>query len=274
MSTESKFSIKEFFLFIFSKTFIKHILLIILFFVLIIVGLLFWLDSYTHHGQKLTLPDYTEMDVEKAKQEAEKSKFHIIVDDSTHIVGKRGGLIISQNPIPNSKVKENRKVYVTITKFNADKIKLEDLPELYGYNYKSKKRELSFMKINSVIKGYKYDKNTPDNILEAYYNGKLITGEQKPKGVEIEKGGTIEFILSSRTGGTTNLPDLRCKSFEQAEFLIESRNLKLGKVMKNGILTDDYTGYVISHEPTASDDIPMGTSVDINLVDELPPGCH
>ncbi len=214
------------------------------------------------------------MDVEKAKQEAEKSKFHIIVDDSTHIVGKRGGLIIAQNPVPNSKVKENRKVYVTITKFNADKIKLEDLPELYGYNYKSKKRELSFMKINSVIKGYKYDKNTPDNILEAYYNGKLITGEQKPKGLEIEKGGTIEFILSSRTGGTTNLPDLRCKSFEQAEFLIESRNLKLGKVMKNGILTDDYTGYVISHEPTASDDIPMGTSVDINLVDELPPGCH
>ena len=141
MDSQSKFTFKGLLAFIFSKTFLKHLGLIIAFYLIIMISLLLWLNIYTNHGQKLILPDYRNMHVEKAIIDAEKHKFKIIIDDSTHIVGKPGGIIIDQNPKSHSKVKENRKIYVTVTKYNPDKLNIEDLPSLYGRNYDSKKRE-------------------------------------------------------------------------------------------------------------------------------------
>lgn len=270
----SKFSIKEFFSFLFSIEFLKHVGLIIVFFVIIIISLLWWLNQYTHHGQKLTLPDYREMHVEKAMVDAEKRQFKIIIDDSTHIVGKQGGIIINQNPKPNSKVKENRKIYVGITKYQPDKIKIKDLPSLYGRSYDSKKRELALHKIKSKIKEYKYDKGEPNNILAAYYKGEIIISKDTiAKDIEIEKGGTIEFVLSRRSGGSTNLPNLRCQTVEQATFLIESRNLKLGIVRKNGNIESEPTGFVIRQIPSPIEELPMGSVIDLMISDELPDDC-
>jgi len=274
MSNNSSFSFKELFSFIFSKTFLKHFALIIGFFILLIIGILWWLNIYTNHGQQLVLPDYRNIKVEEASKDAEENKFKIVVDDSTHIVGKPGGIIIDQNPKPKSKVKENRKIYVTVTKYNADKVKVKDLPSLYGRNYESKKRELSMLKINSKIKGYKYDKGSPNYILEVFYNGKSIISKEGKKGdIEIEKGETLEFILSRKSGGSTDLPNLRCMEVEQAIFLIESRNLKLGLVRKDGQLVSEHVGYVTKQIPAAIDNLPMGSVVDLYINDELPSDC-
>lgn len=275
MSNNSDFSIKELFKFIFSKDFLKHISFIFLFFVLLIIGILWWLNIYTNHGQKLVLPDYRNVNIKEASKDALDNKFKIIVDDSTHIVGKPGGIIIDQNPKPKSKVKENRKIYVTVTKFNPDKVKVKDLPLLYGRNYDSKKRELSILKINSKIKGYKYDKGSPNYILEVFYKGKsIISKEGKQNNVEIEKGETLEFILSRKSGGSTDLPNMRCMEVEQAIFLIESRNLKLGIVRKDGQLVSEHQGYVTKQIPASIDNLPMGTVVDLYIADELPNDCN
>ena len=263
MVNESKFSLKELIRFIVSKVFLKHFSLIVAFYVLIVVLLLFWLSFYTNHGQKLILPDYNGMHVEKA-----------IIDDSTHIVSKPGGLIISQNPKPGSKVKENRKIYVNVTKYNPDKIKVADLPSLYGRNFNTKKRELEILKIKSKIIGYEYDKGEPNYILKVFYNGEpIVTKEGKKNDVEINKGGTLEFILSRKSGGTIDLPNFRCMTAEQAIFLIESRNLKLGALRKNGQIVSTHTGFVIKQSPAASNKIPMGTNIDLELSDVLPDDC-
>jgi len=217
------------------------------------------------------------MRIEKAIKNAEDNKFKIIIDDSTHIVGKQGGIIIAQNPKPNSKVKENRKIYVTVTKYNPDKIKVEDLPSLYGKNYESKSRELGMLKINSKIKDYKYDIGPANYILEVFYNGKSIISKEKEKknsNIEIEKGGTLEFILSRKSGGTTDLPDLKCMSTEQAVFLIESRNLKLGLVRKDGQISSEQTGFIIKQIPAATSKLPMNTQVDLYISDDLPSDCN
>ncbi len=276
MGQDSKFSFKELFSFIFSKTFLKHLGLIILFIAVVITAILWWLDIYTNHGQKLVLPDYSNVKVDKATKDAKERKFVIIVDDSTHIVGKPGGIIIAQNPKPGAKVKENRKIYVTVTKYNPDKIKINDLPLLYGRNFEAKKRELAILKINSKIKGYKYDIGSPNYILEVFYNGKsIISKKGKSNNVEIEKGGTLEFILSRKSGGSTNLPQLKCKTLEQALFLLESRNLNIGLIRKNGdIVSDTEPGFITKQIPAAIDNIPMGTTVDLYISTDVPKGCN
>ena len=74
----------------------------------------------------MELPDYENTLIDDANKDANKRSFEIIVNDSVHIVGRRGGMIINQNPVKGSLVKENRKIYVTITKFNPDKLTLDD----------------------------------------------------------------------------------------------------------------------------------------------------
>jgi beta-lactam-binding protein with PASTA domain len=275
-SKEASFNYKSLLQFLISKAFYKHLLLIIGFLLIILVSVLIWLNIYTNHGQELELPDYRGQFLEQVEKDAKKRKFLVVVDDSTHVVGKKGGEIIDQNPKPRSKVKENRKIYVTITKFQPDKIKLSDLPALYGRNYNSKKRELSILQINSRIRDYKYDRGEPDYILEAYYNGQqILSREGQMDGVEIEKGSTIEFVLSKKSGGSIDLPNLRCMTLEQAVFLLESTNLQMGAVRQNGVITTNAEGFVTDQIPPYSPDakVTIGSTVELIISEEKPVDC-
>ena len=275
MST-SGFNTKTLIQFLISKAFLKQLLLIIGFFLIVLISLMIWLNVYTNHGQELVLPDFRNRPVEEVIKEAKKKKFIIIVDDSTHIVGRKGGEIIDQNPKPFSKVKENRKVYVSTTKYSPDKIRINDLPSLYGRNYDAKKRELNILQINTRIKDYKYDLGEPNYILEAYYKGEqIVSREGKIPDIEIEKGGTIEFVLSKKSGGNISIPNLRCMTLEQAIFLLESTNLQLGAVRKDGMISAATNGYVTDQIPAYAPDatITIGSSMELYISDEKPMDC-
>jgi beta-lactam-binding protein with PASTA domain len=275
MSTNPKFSLKDLIEFIFSKAFVKQIGLIFVFYLAVALILLFWLRFYTNHGQKLELPDYRNKSFEKSVLDAKKKKFQILIDDSIHVVGRKGGIIIDQNPKPGSRVKENRKIYVLVTKYSPDKIKLEELPSLYGRSFDTKKKELELIGVRSRISGYEYDKGEPNYILKVYYRGRpIITGAGNASGVQIEKGGVLDFVLSKKSGGMTDLPDLRCMAVSQAIFMIESRNLMVGAITRDGSLVDNPTGFVIKQTPEATDELPMESSIDLEISIKLPADCR
>lgn len=266
------------FRFLTNKTFFKNLLYMVIFLVIMLVGLNLYLRSYTNHGQKLTLPDFNDMHIDEAVKLAEDLSFQLIVNDSTQIVGKRGGLIINQNPKGDSKVKENRKVYVTTTKYLADKIRLSSLPELYGRDFEQKKKELSHMKINSRIKDYKYDAAEPDHILEVYYEGDLIVdSEGRAKNIRIDKGGTLDFILSKRSGLEISIPDLNCQTLASAQFFLEDgARLRMGKVTEEGEIEDPQSAYVVRQYPPYTEDGKMliGNAIDVVISAEKPEDCN
>jgi beta-lactam-binding protein with PASTA domain len=73
-----------------------------------------WLDNYTKHGESIVVPDLKGM---KAKQlDSMISDLHLnyAIIDSIYFTDKPQGVIIEQDPLPGSKVKENRTVYLTI----------------------------------------------------------------------------------------------------------------------------------------------------------------
>lgn len=260
-----------------SKTFFKNLIFIGIFIVAVFLLVLFWLRMYTNHGQKLELPNFVEMDLKEASQKAEDETFQIIVNDSVHIIGKQGGIIMDQNPKAFSKVKENRKVYVTTTKYIADRITVSNLPSLYGREYERKKKELEYMDLNSRIKGYKYDEGEPNHILEVYYNGKLIISRDgRQNDVEIEKGGTLDFLLSEPTGGVTNIPNVTCLDYESAVFLIKSLKFKVGPVSDDGNISDASSAYVVSQSPAYSEDgkMQIGDVISLTLSQEKPENCE
>ena len=275
MGNNSKFSLKDLIEFIFSKLFLKQLGFVFIFYLAIALILLLWLGFYTNHGQKLELPDYRNKIFTKSALDAKKKKFELLIDDSIHVVGRKGGIIIDQNPKPGAKVKENRKIYVIVTKYRPDKIKLEELPSLYGRSFDTKKKELEFIGLRSRVIGYEYDKGEPNYILKVYYRGRpVITSEGNASGVEIDKGGVLDFVVSKKSGGMTDLPDMRCMSVSQAIFMIESRNLLVGAITKNGALVSEPAGFVISQNPAATGELPMETAVNLEISDKLPPDCR
>lgn len=244
--------------------------------VIVLGGILLWLKSYTNHGQKLELKNYIEQPYKKAAKDADKNSFQLIVKDSVHKVGMPGGIILAQNPPPGALVKEDRKIYVDVTKYNADKIALSNLSTMYGRDYSAKKNELSYLDINTSIKGYRQDPGEADHILEVYYNGKLIEGASgQKKNVEIEKGATLEFVLSKIEGGQVDLPDLVCRRYRQVGWLLQQYKLNIGSIEPHGAITDRNSTYVISQDPPYSEGavINMGESIHIIIQQEQPESC-
>lgn len=243
---------------------------------LVIIGILFWLKSYTNHGQQIELPDYVGISYATAKNDAEDKTFQLIIKDSVHRVGIRGGEVLSQIPVAYSKVKENRTVYVTTAKYNADLLSLDDLPALYGEEYESKKQELGYLDIETEIKGYKFDTGEADYILEVWQGGKQIVGKNiKGSGVTVPRGGKLSFVLSKTQGGMTDIPNLRCNQLSTAEFIM-SNSLRIGKITSaDGAAVNQATAWIVSQYPPYSPGgkIEMNTSIDITISNTKPKDC-
>lgn len=258
------------------RKFLRSMIILLIVLAILFIGVLFWLKVYTNHGQKLELPDFVGMEYTDAIDVGQDKTFELIVVDSIHIVGRQGGEIVDQNPDAFAKVKENRKVYVTVTKYNADVLKTGSLGVMYGQDYQSKKAELSHLDINSEIKGYNYDSGEPDHILEVWYEGRpIITGSGRKEEVEIKKGGTLQFVLSKRQGGLVGIPNLRCNSYGAAKFILESSNLKLGEVIDEGNISDRNSAVIVSQSPSysAGQTINMGESISLTLSQTKPEDC-
>lgn len=248
----------------------------ILLILLVFGGVLMWLKFYTNHGQKLTLTNYVGDKFEEAAAHAEKESFQLIVKDSVHRVGQPGGLIISQNPKGGSEVKENRKIYVDVTKYLADEYDLTELPNMYGTEYNSMVSTLASLNINSNIRGYEHDPGEPNYILQVWYKGQQIMGASGRKSnVTIEKGGTLEFVLSKIDGGSVPVPDLVCREYGQLGFLLRQYKLKMGPVEQSGAITDRNKAYVIAQDPPYANgaEMSMGQEVRLTIQQEQPESC-
>jgi len=235
------------------------------------------LKVYTNHGQKLELPNYIDKHVDYAFQDARDRGFEIIINDSIHKVGIKGGQILIQNPKPLSFVKENRKVYVTISKYIPDNFKSEYLGRIYGSPFYMKEKDLRRQDIYSNIIDRQHDRGEPDMILAAFYKGKplLTANNETVKNINIPKGETIDFILSTNEGGETSLPDLVCKQIDAAKFLLDLSKLKIN-IIEEEPITNLAAAYITKQDPSLNDmiNIPMGETITVYVAKEKPASCQ
>lgn len=259
-----------------SKDFRYTIVAILVFLGIFLLVSFLWLKLYTHHGQELAMPDYSGYQYDDAVKDAARKRFRMSIQDSLHILGKPGGEILKQNPAPGSLVKSGRMIYVTITKRSPDKILSGRLPELYGKNYDRKKRELEeHFEIKSRIVDTKYDPGDPGQILEVRYKGKaLMDAKGRDNEVQIEKGDYLEFVISARSGGKVEIPDLRCKTYEEALFLLENLGLTAGDVIKDGSIEDLNSAFITEQDPPADGSmIDMESAIKLTISMSQPGDC-
>ncbi|WP_340202866.1 PASTA domain-containing protein [Ascidiimonas sp. W6] len=101
--------------FLVSKVFLKQLGLGLLAVIVLVFVTLQWLKSSTNHGDFIIVPDLSKKTASEVNQTLKDYKLRFEVSDSTNFNPKYPRFsVIQQNPIAGTKVKENRKIYLTM----------------------------------------------------------------------------------------------------------------------------------------------------------------
>lgn len=231
------------------------------------------LKIYTHHGESIQVPDYIGMDMRDAERKARKQNFSLVAIDSFFDSSKRPNTIYHQTPEPNQRAKEGRTIYVSKYRAQADSVLLPTLVRA-GYNYSQYITKLRRLDVKGSIRKRVFDNKQEENtILYLFYNGRKITDDLLRRGVKVPRGSTLEFVITERITNEVPLPDLICKRYEEATFLLTSSNLSLGQTI--GAEGVESNAFVYRQEPEflPGKMIPKGTAVDLYLSTTRPDGC-
>jgi len=262
--------------FIKSKYFLQNLGMVVGMVILFFVIVIFSIKRFTYHGEAIEMPDLMGQYIETTQDLVKKHKFKLILADSVFIVGKPGGLIINQNPLPGSKVKRKRSVYLTITKSKADEISSSRLPVMYGKSYERKSRELkNGYEIFTKIVDYKYDAGPENYILAVIYKGDtIVSNRDRDLDVMIEKGSTLEFVVSKSSGGEIDRPNMVCKSYQEALFLARSLQIHLVEDPSSPV-ADKYDAYIHQQDPEfyPGGRMLMGDTITVFLQENKPSYC-
>lgn len=210
----------DFFKFLISKTFLRHLLLAVAIAVIILLITLVWLKIYTHHGQAISVPNLTGLTLDEADDVVSSRKLNIEVLDSIYANDMPRGTVVKQNPAPTSKVKVRRRIFVTMNAVNPEKASMPNLVSL------SDRQAILALENAGLELGeisYKPD-FAVNSVLQQKLNGSVIE-----EGTMVEKGSRIDLVLGmGLSNETTTVPDLEGLDLAAAKAAISDRFLNFG----------------------------------------------
>jgi len=242
-----------------------HVGIILALFAALFLGFFFiYLPFTTNHGQTITVPDVTRLSLDEMQNILNDRDLRYEVSDCTFVAGAQPLTVIQQYPRANAKVKEGRKVYVTITKRVAPMV---SMPKLVDMIDRSAVLMLKSMGLEEGEKTYRPDvaKNA---VLRQLYNGKEIV-----PGTPVPKGARIDLEIGDGLGNTMfAIPDVVGLPLDEAEAAIVGSNLKVG----TKISVDDpekEVGTVVRQRPEArsGERIRVGETMDLWIVGPIEP---
>lgn len=249
--------------FLTSKTFLANVILAGLFFVLVFLGLKWWLGYTTHHGEKIPVPELNGYTLSEAEEELAKLALsYRVIDSSEYNPELPLGSVVAQYPLAGSHVKESREILLTINPFVAKKIELPNVIE------KTLRRAVYDLESKGFQVGeliYKPD-IAKDVILELQFQNETVE-----PGARFEKGTVIDLIVGSGLSKhRVSVPYLKFLTIDEAEFKIKSNSLNLGLIQFDEDITDSATALVYKQSPKASHKpvLRMGAIIDIWLTND------
>lgn len=214
------------------------------------------LKVVTHHGEALTVPDLYGYNIEEVEKILKDKKLNYEVIDSMYRQDVPFFTVIEQNPKPMSKVKRNRRIYLTISSDIPPKVKAPNLIDV------TLRQAVTILKGLGLLVGeLEYFPDIAHNVvLRMKKDGRVI----KP-GTYIPKGSTIDLVLgdglSSQKTAVINLTGL---TVEEAMIALSLTYLNVGAVIADATVKDTLNSVVYRQYPPASSvEIAQGESVDV-----------
>jgi beta-lactam-binding protein with PASTA domain len=236
-----------------------------------VIGIvIFYLDSYTNHGQKIEVPNLVGKNISSIQSILEELDLEFEVVEVKYDPKKIKGTILDQDPkatlLSDVYVKEGRVIRLKISK-STD---LVEMPDLIS---KSERFALQVLKNRGLKYEIEYKKSTESDgaVLNQKFKGKTIKS-----GVKLPIGSVIILVIGRNEGGEPiQIPNLYGLTLEEAKALVgENNGITFFPICPDCInATDSINARIESQVPEFIDGIlsPYGSSVTVyatpNFVD-------
>lgn len=240
-----------------------HIGIIVSLLLVLFLGFFFvYLPFTTNHGEAITVPDLKKMSVEGLEDFLDSKDLRYEVD-CTFVANVPPLTIISQYPLPGAKVKEGRKIYVTVASLTAPLIKM---PKLTDMTHRSAQMFLKSVGLEEGNISYVPDM-AQNAVLRQMYNGKEIL-----PGQPIAKGSKIDLELGEGLGTAQfEAPSVLGMPLDEAKIAIIGAGLKVGQQMEVDAEEGQAAGSVVRQNPDAGNNVRIGDVIDLWIT---PPGAE
>ena len=252
----------DFLRFLISKQFFRHLGLAAAITLVLLLSILLWLRIYTHHGQAILVPDLGGLTVDEVDDVTSSRNLRFEIVDSVFSSEMPRGTVIKQNPRASSRVKKDRKIFLTMNAVNPE---LVSMPRLVGLSIRQAR--LALQNAGLILGDIKY---RPDyainNVLQQMHADSVIN-----EGTEIRKGEVIDLVLGmGLSNETTRVPYLVGLGLEEARKIIADYYLNIGAVTYDENMTsyeDSASAFIWRQYPEFDEfrRLNMGLEVDIWL---------
>lgn len=171
-----------------TNIYIKNLLLMATIAFVLVLVVLFALDSYTKHNESVTVPNVKGLQVDEAVGILKSSGLICEVVDSVFQSAGVPGAILDQTPMSDSKVKKGRSIYLVV---QAKTKQLVTIPSLKDYSQRQAEAQLNALGFNNIIIQEEISQYK-GIVLAIKYKGRDITSDQK-----IPKGATLTMIVGA-----------------------------------------------------------------------------
>lgn len=253
-------SIVNFFI---SRFFWLNILVLVVVCVSFYFGLSIWLGHYTHHGEKVEVPNVMGMNIAEASDiELGPKGLSYEIIDSVYDVNNpniKPGHISEQEPIQGTFVKKGRKVYLTVRSKYPRKVSFPDLRNVSTRQARLNMRNLGF----TIEEVERKPSAFPDLVMDIKYKGKSVE-----PGERFYKGSSFTLVAGKvqETVHMNSVPALNGLSIQAAKDTLMSHNFIVGDIIYDvtPISNEDKALYLIYHiDPQASSSAPSGSRINL-----------
>lgn len=166
------------------------------------------LKQYTRHDEVAITPNYVGLSMDQVDILESSKDFELVVVDSIYDYTKKAGSVISQDPLPETKVKPGRSIYLSLVSYVPEQVSMPALLDL------SLRRAKALLQTYGLKLGFTHI--VPDiaknAVLKVTVNGRTV----KP-GTSIRKGSVVDLVIGSGTGaGQAVIPFLIGKTRDDA----------------------------------------------------------
>jgi beta-lactam-binding protein with PASTA domain len=245
-----------FFYFLGRKKFYIHLLIAVVLGVLLLWATIISLDSFTRHGDVYIVPDLNGQTIPQILDQNYAEFFNLTIIDSVYDKKAEKGSVVLQHPLPGSRVKQGRHIYLTIVSESPEFVKM---PNLKNLSLRQALVTLEAFDLHPGMLDY-VDYFARNAIVE-----QVIDGEPIEAGTEIVTGSIIDLqIGKGNTAMQVPVPLLIGKKKNEAKIELNYAYLNVGEeYFLDGDDTATARVYKTSPLPLAKNMVPLGAKVDL-----------
>ncbi len=210
-----------------------------------IVGLVLLLGG----GKKVTVPDVRRAQSSAAAVRLHRDKLEVEID--TVVSGSPRGIVIAQDPVPGTRVKEGTKVALTVSGGPGAK----QVPSVDGLGRRAARKRLTGAGFEVRERVHSDDQVASEHVIST----------TPPGGTPLDIGSLVTIVVSSGPQ-SVDVPGVVGKPDDEARATLEDAGFKVDLVDKE--TTDKDPGTVLFQDPSGGGQAPKGSKVTLTVARE------